>query len=199
MKWNGTKNPALGAAFVLLALAGGCELRQGMYDTGRIKPLEKSDFFADSRSARVPPEGTVARGELREDEALFAGKSGGKLLTVLPLSIGKAEMARGREMYEVYCSVCHGHVGMGNGMIVQRGYRRPPSLHDERLRSSPVGHFFDVMTNGSGVMPSYRTMIGPRDRWKIVAYIRALQLSQHARIQDVPAAIRQSLLEEGKQ
>lgn len=194
MKWKLEK----GAALALSLLLAACELRQAMYDTGRIKPLEKSEFFADDRSARVPPEGTIARGRLFPDDPLHTGRAGGKLVAKLPIRLDDAGMKRGRELYRIYCSVCHGHVGTGNGMVVQRGYSRPPSLHEERLRAAPDGHFFEVMTNGFGVMPSYRAMLPPVERWLVVAYLRALQLSQSAGIQDVPAAARQRLLEEAR-
>ena len=168
----------------VLVLAG---CRQDMHDQPRFKPLAKSDFYADSRSARPPVEGTVARGQLHEDTYFYTGKVGNNPGDYMPFPVTADVLARGRERFNVYCAPCHSRVGDGNGMIVQRGYRRPPSYHTERLRKAPLGYFFDVMTNGFGAMPDYATQIPPRDRWDIVAYIRALQLSQGATAADVPA------------
>jgi mono/diheme cytochrome c family protein len=159
----------------VLALAG---CRQDMHDQPRFKPLAESDFYADLRSARAPVDGTVARGQLHEDSYLYTGKFGN--------NPGDYVLARGRERFNIYCAPCHSRVGDGNGMIVQRGYRAPPSYHTERLRKAPLGYFFDIMTNGFGAMPDYASQIPPRDRWTIVAYIRALQLSQDATVSEVP-------------
>src|SRR5205814_4402060 len=156
-------------------------------------PLRESTFFADLRSARPLVPGTVARGQLREDSLLFTGKTNGADATVFPFPIDAAVMARGQERFNIYCSPCHGRTGQGDGMIVRRGYRRPPTYHQDRLRSAPVGHFFDVITNGFGAMPEYAAQIKVDDRWAIAAYIRALQLSQHATMSDVPAAERDKL------
>jgi len=164
-----------------------------MHDQPKYVPLRESAFFNDARSARPLVEGTVARGQLREDELMFTGKAGGQDATVFPMPVNAAVMARGQERYNIYCSPCHGRTAQGDGMIVLRGYRRPPSLHDDRLRTAPVGHFFDVMTNGFGAMPDYAAQIKVEDRWAIIAYIRALQLSGHATLADVPAADRSRL------
>ena len=164
-----------------------------MHDTPRYEPMERSDFFADKRSARPLVEGTVARGMLREDEHLNTGKVGGAPATALPMAADLALLQRGRQRYGIYCTPCHGLAGRGDGMVVRRGYRKPASLHEERLRAQPVGYFYDVITNGFGAMPDYAAQIGVRDRWAIVAYIRALQLSQHAGLQDVPADQRPQL------
>ena len=151
------------------------------------RPLAKSDFFADGRSARNPVDGTVARGDLREDSYLYTGKIGGNPGEYMPFPVTADVLARGHERFNVYCTPCHGRVGDGNGFIPSRGLKRPPSYHIERLRKAPVGYFFDVMTNGFGVMPDYSAQVAPRDRWAIAAYIRALQLSQNATSADVPA------------
>jgi len=150
------------------------------------RPLAKSDFYSDLRSARPPVEGTVARGQLHEDEYFYTGKIGNNPGDSMPFPVSEDVLARGRERFNIYCAPCHSRVGDGNGMIVQRGYRAPPSFHTERLRKAPLGYFFDVMTNGFGAMPDYASQIPPRDRWCIVGYIRALQLSQEATMADVP-------------
>jgi hypothetical protein len=139
------------------------------------------------RSARPPVEGAVARGQLHEDSYFYTGKLGSSPGDYMPFTVTEGVLARGRERFNIYCSPCHSRVGDGNGMIVQRGYRTPPSYHTERLRKAPLGYFFDVMTNGFGAMPDYASQIPPRDRWCIVAYIRALQLSQNATMANVPA------------
>ena len=161
-----------------LAVSAGC--RQDMHNQPKYKPLRASTFFADGSSARPRIEGTVARGTLQEDEAFFTGKSGAALVREMPFAVDEAVVNRGQERFNIFCTPCHDATGGGNGMIVQRGYRKPPSLHEPRLRAAEAGHFFDVMTNGFGAMPDYKTQISARDRWAIVAYIRALQASQPA-------------------
>jgi mono/diheme cytochrome c family protein len=168
----------------VLALAG---CRQDMHDQPRFKPLAKSDFYGDLRSARAPVDGTVARGQLHEDTYFYTGKVGNAPGDYMPFAANDAVLARGRERFDIYCSPCHSRLGDGNGVIVQRGFRRPPSYHTDRLRNAPLGYFFDVMTNGFGAMPDYAAQISARDRWNIVAYIRALQLSQNATAAAVPA------------
>jgi mono/diheme cytochrome c family protein len=158
-----------------------------MHDQPRFKPLAQSDFYADLRSARPPVEGAMARGQLHEDTYLYTGKIGNNPGDYMPFPVSQEILARGRERFNIYCAPCHSRLGDGNGMIVKRGYRQPPSYHTERLRKAPLGYFFDVMTNGFGAMPDYASQISPRDRWSIVAYIRALQLSQTASANDVPA------------
>jgi mono/diheme cytochrome c family protein len=170
---------------------GGC--RQKMSNQPRYDPLEASDFFADGMAARPRIAGTVARGDLSNDPFFDTGKINGQVADGFPFAVTSDVVDRGQERYNIYCSECHGRVGDGNGMIPSRGYRRPPSYHTEALRKRPTGHFFDVMTNGFGAMPAYGTMIPPRDRWAIVAYIRALQLSQNATVNDVPAEKRAQL------
>jgi hypothetical protein len=160
--------------------------RQDMHNQPKYRPLRASEFFRDGSSARPVVEGTVARGTLQEDEAFFTGKMGTTAVTVLPFAVDEHVLDRGEERYNIYCTPCHDRTGTGKGMVVQRGYRQPPSFHDDRLRAAAPGHFFDVMTNGFGAMPDYRAQISPRDRWAIVAYIRALQLSQRAAPSDIP-------------
>ena len=166
-----------------LALAG---CRQDMHDQPRFKPLARSDFYADMRSARPPVEGTVARGEWHEDSYFYSGKVGNQPGDAIPFPVSEEVLARGQERFNIYCSPCHSRLGDGNGMIVQRGFRPPPSFHTDRLRKAPLGYFYGVITNGFGAMPEYASQILPRDRWDIVAYIRALQLSQNATAADLP-------------
>jgi mono/diheme cytochrome c family protein len=160
--------------------------RQDMHNQPKYRGLRASTFFANGSSARPLVEGTIARGTLQEDEAFFTGKINKVAVKELPFPIDQQLLDRGEERFNIYCSPCHGRTGEGNGMVVQRGYRTPPSFHQDRLRQADVGYLFDVMTNGFGAMPDYRVQIAPRDRWAIVAYIRALQLSQHATTADVP-------------
>jgi len=174
----------LPALLVLIAVTAGCRLDMHMQPYYR--PMAKSDFFPDDRSARMPVEGTVARGDLREDTYLYTGKIGNAPGDFLPFPATPEVLARGRERFNINCTPCHGRVGDGNGFIPSRGFRHPPSYHIDRLRKVPIGYFFDVMTNGFGVMPEYGTQVAPRDRWCIAAYIRALQLSQNATSTDVP-------------
>jgi len=169
-------------------MISGC--RQDMHDQPKYVPLRQSSFFNDARSARPVVEGTVARGQLHDDELMYTGKVKGADATVFPMRVDAAVMARGQQRFNIYCSPCHGRTGQGDGMVVRRGYRRPPSMHQDRLRAAPPGHFFDVITNGFGAMPDYAAQIKAEDRWAIVAYIRALQLSEHATLADVPAADR---------
>jgi len=171
--------------------AAGC--RQDMHDQPKYRPLRGSTFFADQRSARPLVAGTVARGQLRDDTLLFTGKVDGADATVFPFPIDERVIRRGRERFDIFCSPCHGRTGEGDGMVVRRGYRRPPSYHDERLREAPIGHFFDVMTSGFGAMPDYAAQITAADRWAVAAYIRALQLSAHATLAEVPTSERPRL------
>jgi mono/diheme cytochrome c family protein len=165
-------------AFGAVALAGSAACRQDMHNQPKYRPLRASAFFADGSSARPPVEGTVARGLLHADEAFYTGRQGDTLVRELPMPADEALLARGQERYNIFCAPCHGATGAGDGMIVQRGYRRPPSMHEQRLRDVEAGHYFDVMTHGFGAMPDYRQQVTPRDRWAITAYIRALQLTQ---------------------
>jgi mono/diheme cytochrome c family protein len=178
---------------LLVAALGAAGCRQDMHNQPKLKPLAASDFFVDGRGSRPLPEGTVARGHLNADDQLYTGKVDGQLTNLLPFPATRAVLKRGQDRFNVYCTPCHGPSGAGNGMIVQRGLKAPPSFHIERLRTSPVGYFFDVMTNGFGAMQDYRAQIATEDRWAIAAYIRALQLSQHAPLADVPADKRSEL------
>ena len=190
--WRRGFRPVVLTAPIVLALAGtGC--RQDMHDAPRVDAYEATDAFPDGRGNRPVVEGTVARGHLNDDELLYTGKVNGQLADEFPFPVTKAVLERGHERFNIYCSPCHGQTGMGNGMIVSRGLRPPPSYHDEKLRTQPVGHFFDVMTNGFGAMQDYRAQVDVTDRWAIAAYIRALQLSQHATVEDVPADKRPAL------
>lgn len=187
-------------AYCLLAV--GC--RYDMQDQPRYKPFKQSDFFADEKAMRDLPEGTIARGYLREDKAFYQGKkdlppnapavaaqtatdaSGNTVITTFPdaveefpMPVTKELVDRGEQRYKIFCIVCHGPVGNGDGMIVRRGFSKPPTYNDDRLRNAPVGHFFDVMTNGFGKMNSYASQVPVADRWAIVAYIRTLQISQN--------------------
>jgi len=175
----------------LLVCLPGCRL--DMHIQPKYLPLAKTDFFGDGRSERPVVEGTVARGHLRLDEQLYTGKVNGQLATTFPFPITQADLERGRERFTIYCAPCHDVSGTGRGMIVQRGFPAPPSYHIQRLRDAPVGHLFDVITNGLGNMYPYASRVTPEDRWRIVAYIRALQLSQFAKIEDVPGAEREKL------
>jgi hypothetical protein len=166
-----------------------------MHDQPRFEALEASDFFEDGRSARPQIPGTVARGGLKRDEHLYYGRVDGELAETLPFPVTRDVLKRGRERFDIFCTPCHGGLGNGEGMIVQRGFRRPPSFHEQRLRDIPVGHFFDVVTNGFGTMIDYSSRIPPKDRWAIAAYIRALQLSQNASLDDAPPSERRSLEE----
>jgi len=169
---------------ICLLLATGC--RQDMHNQPKYRPLRATDFFADGSSARPHVEGTIARGTLQEDEAFFTGKVGTALVTEMPFPVDESVLDRGEQRYNIFCTPCHDATGGGKGMVVQRGYRQPTSFHTERLRQVAPGHFFDVMTNGLGAMPDYRAQISARDRWAIVAYIKALQLSQHTPASEIP-------------
>ncbi len=180
----------------VLALAGaslaamGCS-RLDMQDQPKYKPQRPSDFFADGRSEREPVEGTIARGQLNEDTEFYEGKdAGGKDIETFPIAVDKAVIERGQNRFDIYCAPCHGRIGNGLGMIVRRGFKQPPSYHIDRLRQAPVGHLYDVITNGYGAMLNYASQVQPGDRWAIVAYIRALQYSQNANINDLPAEAR---------
>ena len=180
-----TRFSLLPVVFCLAAAAGaGC--RQDMHNQPKYRPLRATTFFADGSSARPLVEGTVARGTLQDDSAFFTGKAGTATVKELPFPVDEQLLSRGQDRYDVFCTPCHDSLGTGRGMVVQRGYRQPPSFHDERLRTADAGYFFDVMTNGFGAMPDYRTQLPARDRWAVVAYIRALQLSQHAAASDIP-------------
>jgi mono/diheme cytochrome c family protein len=180
-------------ALAVIALFALTACHQKMANQARYDPLEPSDFFEDGMASRPRLAGTVARGEVGGDPYLETGKINGQEGDAFPFPVTEAVMNRGQERFNIYCSQCHGRLGDGNGMIPSRGFRRPPSFHTQTLRTAKAGHFFDVMTNGFGSMPPYRTMVPPQDRWAIVAYIRALQLSQGATMSDVPPAQQSSI------
>lgn len=189
-----------GSAVLLLGVClMGVGCRQDMQDQPKMKPYRGSSFFRDGLSTRPPVEGTIPRGYLRADKELYTGKKSVSSVSTaatstnpypddvdtFPFPITAETVKRGRERYEIFCSACHGLTGYGDGMIVRRGFRQAASFHDDRLRQAPVGHYFDAVTNGWGAMPSYAPQIAVQDRWAIIAYIRALQLSQ----QNVPRAM----------
>jgi cytochrome c5 len=203
MRWTTLRTEPLGLSrggrltargvpiLVLLVMLGGC--RVDMHVQPSHAPLDRSEFFADGSSARPLVPETVPRGFLREDEHLYAGRVNGQDVTEFPFTIDEAVLSRGQERFNIFCSTCHGATGRGDGMIVRRGFQAPPTFHQDRLREAPVGHFFNVATNGFGAMPDYAPLVPVHDRWAIIAYIRALQLSQHAGVEDVPGEERQQL------
>ncbi len=166
------------AIFLNALFTSACRI--DMHVQPRYNPEAATAFFGDGRSARPTIDDTVARGQLHVDEARYTGKQNGKDIDFFPIQITRGDLERGQDRFKIYCSPCHGLLGDGRGMIVLRGLRQPPSYHDPRLVNAPVGHFFDVMTNGYGAMYSYASRIAVDDRWRIAAYIRALQLSQNA-------------------
>ncbi len=189
-------------------VSAGCS-ESDMLVQPKYKPLQPSTFFSNGQSSRPIEPGTIARGQLRQNPAFDTGEVDGKLVGVIPLKgfdpseklepteareARRDALHRGRERFNIYCSPCHSQTGDGNGMIVQRGFSKPPSFHDAkdgpRLREAPVGHFYRVITNGYGAMYSYASRISPEDRWRIVAYIRALQLSRDAKVADLPSGGR---------
>ena len=197
-----SKNKYLCLLLTALCLLSACGVRFDMQDQPRYKAYKKSDFFSDKRASRDPVEGTVARGQLHDNKAFYTGKidnpnpnapvttttdaTGNTLVSSFPndidefpVPVTKELIDRGQDRFNIYCIVCHGPLGNGDGMIVRRGFPKPPTYHDDRLRNAPVGHFFDVMTNGWGKMNPYAYQVQPADRWAIVAYIRALQVSQN--------------------
>lgn len=179
-----------------MLLLTGC--RQDMQDQPKFIPLRPSGFFADGRSERPLVEGTVARGHLNADPALYTGKNGDQYVTTLPLPVTGDLLERGEQRYNIYCAPCHDRLGTGNGMVVRRGFRQPPSYHIDRLRQAPVGYIFDVISNGFGAMPDYAAQIPVTDRWAIVAWERVLQVSQYASLNDVPTDKRGELATGGK-
>jgi hypothetical protein len=181
-----TKALSLGMLLMATTLFSACRI--DMHVQPRQNPLSRSDFFSDQRSARPPVEGTVARGQLHEDSYFYTGKTGNNPGDVMPFPVTKVVLERGRERYNIFCAPCHSRVGDGNGFVPSRGFsKQPPSFHIERLQKAPLGYIYDVITEGFGIMPDYASQIPPQDRWDIVAYVRALQLSQNATMADVPA------------
>lgn len=168
--------------------------RRDMFNQPRYKTFAPNPFFSDGASARPLPLHTVPRGQANTDTGFFEGTTDdGKLVETLPMPVTRELLARGRQRFDIYCAVCHGRTGEGNGMIIQRGFPVPPSYHTDRLRNAPIGYFYYVITNGYGVMYSYASRVEPKDRWAIAAYIRALQLSRHATLDDVPPDDRKNL------
>ena len=174
-----------------LPLLGAC--RQDMHDQPKLEAYEASALFADGRAMRPRVPGTVARGEREHDAHFLEGREGEELATTFPMEVTRATLLRGRERFDVFCSACHDRAGTGNGIVVQRGLKQPPSFHVERLRAAPPGYFFDVITRGFGAMYDLADRIPPADRWAIVAYVRALQLAQGADAQTLPASDRERL------
>ncbi len=180
-------------AAALLFLLGGCRyLRQDMANQPKNRPLSPSDFFDDGRSERPLVENTVARGSIADD-ALFVPKDSNEF----PLPVNQELLDRGEDRYKIFCTPCHGLQGDGNGMVAMRGMKHPPTFHQDRLRQAPNGYFYDNITNGFGAMYGYSAQIPPRDRWAIIAYVRALQLSRNAKGADLPAELRQKLNQAG--
>jgi hypothetical protein len=184
------------SSLLVALLAASC--RQDMHDGPRLEAMEASAFFPDGRSVRPLVPGTVARGRLEEDEQLERGTLDGQLAATFPFPIERADLERGRERFEIFCTPCHDATGSGNGRVVQRGFQRPPSLHEQRLRDVPVGHVFDVITRGLGGMYDLADRIEPVDRWRIAAWVRVLQRSQHGTVADVPADERARLEAEAR-
>ncbi len=183
-QFSNFRSIAAGTLILLLFALAGC--RTDMHLQPKILPLTPSDFYEDGRGSRTPPPGTIARGQLRDDTYYYTGLINGQAGNMMPFPATREVLERGRERFNIYCSPCHSRMGDGNGMVVQRGYRRPPSFHSPQLKAAPLGHFYDVITNGFGAMPDYAAQVPPHDRWAIAAYIRALQLSQAASAAEVP-------------
>jgi mono/diheme cytochrome c family protein len=177
----------------LAGLLAGAACRQDMHDAPRYEPLEKSDFYDDHRSERPLIEDTVPRGWLMADDAFATGKVNGQFVAQLPVPVTLELLQRGENRFNIYCAPCHSRTGNGDGIVVRRGYKQPPSYHDPRLRAQPIGYFYDVISHGFGAMPDYAAQIQPKDRWAIAAYVRALQVSRHAPVADVPQEDRQKL------
>ena len=176
---------------VIIVVMNGCHL--DMYDQPKFKPLSANRFFADSMASRPLVDGTVARGDAERDELLYTGRINGKVADVFPFPITRDVLTRGQDRYNVFCSPCHSKLGDGRGMIVQRGFPAPVSYHADSIRSKPVGFYFDVITNGYGKMFNYASSVSVRDRWAIIAYIRALQESRRVRISELPPDERERL------
>jgi mono/diheme cytochrome c family protein len=185
-----SKHGWVGLLLCMILLAA---CNNGMEDQPKYEPFEASAFFDNGTSARPQVANTVARGQLNADSLLYAGQVDGALAEEFPFPITSEVLARGRERYNIYCTACHGYAGYGDGIVVQRGFSAPPSFHQERLRLLPVGHIFDVITNGIGAMYAYGDRIEPEDRWAIIAYVQALQLSQNATLDNVPPDLQPTL------
>jgi mono/diheme cytochrome c family protein len=182
------------AALLAPAVLAGCK-REDMHNQSRHEWHERSAFFADEMASRPPVEGTVAQGQPLRGSPVLAWRTGDTFSDTYPMPIDRVALERGRQRYEIYCSMCHGASGNGDGMIVQRGFARPPSLHDERLRAAAPGYFVEVITNGYGAMYSYNDRVLPEDRWKIAAYIKTLQMSRRMDVAALSPEDRQKLEE----
>lgn len=163
----------------ILVLVTGCEAHD-MADQDRIRTYDPSPLFADGRSARMPVPGTVARGTLEDD---------------IPDRLSREDLTRGQERFGIHCAPCHGLTGQGDGMVVQRGYLRPPDFHSAAMRARTVDYIYRVISGGFGAMPSYAEQVVPRDRWLIASYVKALQLSRTVPVDSLPEASRQNLPE----
>ena len=186
-----SRRSLFGVCAGLALIASGCT--GDMYDQNRLKPLRASEFWEDGRSSRDPVPGTVARGMLKADKHFYTGMVDGKEAVTMPYPVDRAMLEYGRERFQIYCTPCHGQDGEGRGTVVRRGMRQPPSFHSDKLQKAPPGHFFDVMTRGFGVMYDFSYQLSPRDRWAVVAYIKALQLSQNAKFDDLSDADKKKL------
>ena len=194
-----TRNHPFGRDRIAALVAGTSLLltvscRVDMHVQPRYSPYDPSTFFEDGRSERPPVPGTIAREHLRTNELLYTGRIGGQLTSQFPFPITAQDVERGRERFNIFCAPCHDQTGSGHGMVVERGFPAPPSYHMDRLRQAPPGHFFEVITKGQGTMSSYASRVGVEDRWRIAAYIRALQLSQHATVAELPQQDRDKLM-----
>lgn len=183
----------LALALPVLFAFTGCELRKAMYDQPKYRPLQESSFFTNGMAARLPVEGTMAQGQLEDDPHLFTGMVNGGMATTFPFEITAEVLNRGQQRFNIFCSPCHDQTGSGNGMVVQRGFKQPTSFHDQRLVDSPPGYFYNVIKNGFGVMMDYSAQVPVRDRWAIIAYIKAMQYGQRATLGDVPENQRAEL------
>ena len=175
----------ISAILLAVLILSGCTMTMKVQP--RVDPYEPAAFFPDGQSARLPVEDTVPYGAAHTDDALYTGQVDGQYVEEFPFMITKEDLEYGRQRYDIYCAPCHGFTGDGDGMVVQRGFRQPPSFNQDRLREAAPGYFFYAITNGFGTMPSYANRIPVHDRWLIVAYIKALQLSQHAPVTGLPA------------
>jgi mono/diheme cytochrome c family protein len=185
----GSRVLAMLGTSVCLFLLAGCSLKQDMALQPKNRPLSPSDFFTDGRSERPLVENTVARGSFADDALVVAKDSNS-----FPLPVTQELLERGEGRYKIFCTPCHGLQGDGNGMVSMRGMKHPPTYHQDRLRQSPNGYFYDVITNGFGAMYGYSAQIPPRDRWAIVAYVRALQLSRNAKLAELPPDVREKVM-----
>lgn len=189
--WS-VKNGEIALFLVAISVLSGCDM-QDMFKQGKREPLSQSKFFENDASARPPVPDTIAQGHLNADKVFYTGKLNGKEVENMPEPVTRQLLLRGQSRFDIFCATCHDRTGSGNGMIVQRGYKRPPSYHTPLLRKMPIGHFFDVPTEGFGIMPDYAAQIPPADRWAIASYVRALQLSQYAALADVPEGEQEQL------